>query len=507
MSGRTLRDVLAGHLAERPGRAFALAPETGGALSYRGIDSHARHLAGFLRDRGIGGGEKIGMYLHNSAQAVALFVSAMAGGYVVTPLNLLSQRAQLAFVLGHCDCRIVFTAPAHEAALRVALGDVDRPVEVVVVDADALEPLACASPPAALPGPLAASDPALLMYTSGTTGQPKGALLTHGNLVAAAECVAGWHGLTERDRCMSSLPIYHINGQVIATITPFVSGGSVIVPHRFSASSWWRDVERHEATWINMVPTIVAYLLNAADAGAHGPFPRVRFGRCASAPLPPEHHRAFEARFGIPVIEAMGMTESASVVFANPQEPSQRKYGSPGRPCGVEAKVVEAREGPAKGSDLPDEVSGEICLRGPNVMQGYYKAPELTAATIDAQGWLHTGDLGHRDRDGFYFVTGRLKELIIKGGENIAPREIDEALLGHPGILEAAAVGIPDANYGQEILACVVLRPGANVGEAELRAFCERELGRYKTPKLFKFVPELPKGPSGKIQRLKLLDL
>jgi long-chain acyl-CoA synthetase len=372
-----------------------------------------------------------------------------------------------------------------------------------VIDVD--DPGVFAGEPEVALEPVAAGDPALLMYTSGTTGLPKGALLTHRNLLAAARSVAGWHGLTPGDRCLSALPLYHINGQVIATVTPFVSGGSLIAPHRFSVSAWWDHAERFEATWINMVPTIIAYLLNGAESEREYAFPRVRFGRSASAPLPPEHHKAFERRFGIPVIEAMGMTESASVVFANPQDPARRKYGSPGLPCGVEAKVIEPGDPECK--PRPAGVRGELMLRGPNVMSAYYNAPEVTARTLEPDGWLHTGDLGHRDEDGYYFVTGRLKELIIKGGENIAPREIDEALLAHPAVLEAAAVGIADAAYGQEIMACVVLKPGAACGEDELREFCERELGRYKTPKQFRFVDELPKGPSGKVQRLKLAEL
>jgi long-chain acyl-CoA synthetase len=316
--------------------------------------------------------------------------------------------------------------------------------------------------------------------------------------------VAAWHRLTPDDRCLSSLPLYHINGQVIATVTPFFTGGSIVAPHRFSVSTWWDTVERHRPTWINLVPTIIAYLLNAADAmRSTRKFPWVRFGRSASAALPPEHHRAFERTFGIPVIEAMGMTETTSVVFCNPQDPARRKYGTPGIPCGCEARVVDLETGRA----LPDGKAGEICLRGPTVMRAFYDAPEQTAKAFDAEGWLRTGDLGYRDGDGFYFITGRLKELIIKGGENIAPREIDEALLRHPAVLEAAAVGVPDANYGQDILACVVLREGARATESELREFCLKELGRYKTPRAFRFLAELPKGPSGKIQRLKLADL
>jgi long-chain acyl-CoA synthetase len=501
MSG-TLRDVLEAHVARQPDRSFLLAPETGRELSYRELHRQARLLARWLRAAGLARGDKVGLYLHNSYQTALLFLGAMLGGYVVAPLNLLSQRSQLAYVLGHCDCKVVFTAREYESQLAQALALAGRPIEVVVIDPDAPALFLEERLPRSAPEPIRPADPALLMYTSGTTGQPKGALLSHASLVAAARAVGAWHGLTRDDRCLSSLPLYHINGQVIATLTPFVSGGSVVAPHRFSVSGWWDLVQRYRPTWLNMVPTIIAFLLNAAERGREYRFPGLRFGRCASAPLPPDQHRAFEATFGIPVIEAMGLTESASVAFCNPQEAAKRKYGSPGLPCGVEARIVDLESGAALGPGA----AGEICLRGPNVMRGYYKSPERTAETLDAQGWLRTGDLGYRDAEGFYFVTGRLKELIIKGGENIAPREIDEALLRHPGVLEAAAVGIPDAHYGQEILACVVPKPGAALSEAELRAFCLAELGRYKTPKAFRLIAELPKGPSGKVQRLKLLE-
>jgi len=189
----------------------------------------------------------------------------------------------------------------------------------------------------------------------------------------------------------------------------------------------------------------------------------------------------------------MGLTECASIAFANPLDPRERKYGTPGRPLGVEARVVASG-----GAILDVDEPGEIQLRGDNVMLGYYKAPDITAQSMTADGWFATGDLGYRDTDGFYFITGRRKELIIKGGENIAPREIDEALLLHPAVLEAAAVGIPDPHYGQEILACVVLKPGAQCGEEESRAHCLHHLGPYKTPKVFRLVTELPKGPSGR---------
>jgi long-chain acyl-CoA synthetase len=512
-AGATLRDILATHLVEAPDATFLIAPETGRTLRYRDVAAETMALAAMLDARGLPAGSVVGLFLPNGLRTTALFLATMLAGRVVAPFNLIAQRSQLAHCLGHGDARIVFTTAEERPRLDEALATLPetrrRAVEVVEVDADApgargddaRDVLAML---AALP-PIEATTPALLMYTSGTTGLPKGALLDHGNLVAAGRAVAGWHGLTRDDRCLSSLPLYHINGQCIATLTPFVSGGSVVAPRRFSVSQWWPLVDRYRPTWLNMVPTIIAYLINAAEGSSGVRRDFVRFGRSASAPLPPEQHRAFEARFGIGVVEAMGMTECGSVVLCNPQDPARRKIGSPGLPCGVELKVV--RVGDAADAPLPDGVPGELLLRGPNVMRGYHKEPALTAAAITRDGWLRTGDLGYRDADGFYFITGRLKELIIKGGENIAPREIDEALLAHDAVLEAAAVGVPDPHYGQEILACVVLKDGRRATEDDIRAHCLRELGRYKTPRTIRIVAELPKGASGKIQRLKLLDL
>jgi len=431
--------------------------------------------------------------------AATVFLGAMYGGYVVSPINLLAQDAHLDHAIAHGAPRIVFCADAFAPRLRAAVERTGTGTRLVVVDPD--RPAFGDRYGVEARAPLAAGAPAMLMYTSGTTGVPKGVLLTPANMRHAGRSVAAAHALTERDRVLSSLPLYHINGQCIATVSPLVSGGSIVMPHRFSASQWWRLVEAHRPTWLNLVPTIVSYLLNGppltpaqADA-CRG----IRFARSASAPLPPEQHRAFESRFGIGIVEALGLTECASVAFANPLEAAQRKVGSCGVPIGVEARVV-APDGRA----LDAGERGEIEVRGANVMAGYHRAPEETARTLRDDGWLRTGDLGYRDADGFYFITGRLKELIIKGGENIAPREIDEALLRHPAVLEAAAVGVPDDDYGQEILACVVLKAGAQCSEDALRAHCAAALGRYKTPRYFRFVSELPKGPSGKVQRLKL---
>ena len=485
-------------------KVFLYAPENGATLTYGQLSKEAKHFSTWLEEQKISTHGHVGLYMHDGRQTSTIFLAAMACGRVITPLNLLAPTDQLAWVLDHSDIEVLFYSPDKKQNLLLALEKTKRSFLLCELDPDSEEGPFMQSQAGTLP-PVQANQSALLMYTSGTTGTPKGVLLTHANLLHAARSMASWHSLTEADTVLSSLPIYHINGQVISTITPFVSGGSVVAPHAFSVSSWWNLAIQYQCTWINMVPTIIAYLINAAKSGGTLPSPgelkSIRFGRSASAPLPPEHHREFEALFGITVIEGMGMTESASMVFCNPHD-ERRRYGSPGLPCGVEAKVIDA-----DGKLLGNNVVGEICLRGGNVLNAYYKAEAETAKAFDSEAWLKTGDLGLRDDDGFYFITGRLKELIIKGGENIAPREIDEAVLKHPAVLDAAAVGIPDVNYGQEIMVCIVLKPGLTCSEEEMRDFCIKELGKFRTPKSILFMDDLPRGPSGKVQRLKLLDL
>lgn len=501
---RTIRHIIDTRAEQQPDQPYLIAPETGRTLTYGRLRRDARVLAAFLNAKGLRKGETVCLMMHNGYQAANLFLGIMYAGRVVSPINLLAQPAQLEYVLAHSDARLVFVAEAHRERLEAALAKLDRPVAVEVIDVDAQKLFPGVAESVDLPA-VGEDDAALLMYTSGTTGRPKGALLTHKNVVAGGLYTSDAHALTERDRVLCSLPLYHINGQIVTTVAPLVHGGSVVMPHKFSVSSFWELLARHRCTWFNVVPTIIAYLLNEPDprvARKELDLSRLRFGRSASAALPPNLHQAFERAFGFGIIETMGLTETAAPVFSNPLDPAKRRYGSPGLPFGIEAKIVDRG-----GRALPPGEVGEILVRGDNVMKAYYKDPENTAKALDADGWFHTGDLGYRDADDFYFVTGRLKELIIKGGENIAPREIDEALYRHPAVLEAAAVGIPDANYGQEILACVVLKPGQRCSEDELRGFCLNELGRYKTPKVIRFVDSIPKGPSGKVQRLKLLEI
>ncbi len=496
----SFRDGVDARATAAPASPFVLAPEHDATLTYGELAHFASRLDATLTGWGIERGAIVAFMLPNGIAAASVFVGTMAAGRIVVPINLLAQDAHLDYVLRHAAPRAIFATSEHAARLESALARIGRQARVEIVSPDAVDL------PETGHEELAPIDPhagAMLMYTSGTTGLPKGVLLTHANMLHAGGAVAEHQRLTTNDRVLSSLPLYHINGQCIAAASSLVSGGSLVLPRRFSASQWWPQVERYRPTWLNLVPTIVAYLLNGADlTPAQREATRsVRFARSASAPLPPEQQREFELRFGIPIVEAMGLTETASIAFCNPLDPAERKLGSAGRPLGIEARVV-APDGRILG---PGE-QGEIELRGPSVMSGYHRTPEESPRVITSDGWLGTGDLGHRDADGFYFITGRLKELIIKGGENIAPREIDEVLLKHPAVLEGAAVGVPDREYGQEILACIVVKPGCTLTAGEIGAHCERELGRYKAPRHYRFVDELPKGPSGKVQRIKLAE-
>ena len=500
---RTIRYYIDKRAAEQPDKIFAIAPETGLELTYGALKDDSIAFGKHLMKRGIRKGDKISFMMGNGYQTTKIFLGTMYAGVVVAPLNLMAQPSQLEYVLDHSDTRLVFFCEEHGEKLKAAAGKVNRDIALIQIDNDAESIL----PEEDLSGmdlpDVVEEDDALLLYTSGTTGVPKGVILSQKNMVSGGLYTTMAHELTADDRALCSLPLYHINGEVVTGVTPLVSGGSVIMPRKFRTDDFWELISKYGCTWFSVVPTIISYLTSGTEIEGKGlKLDQVRFGRSASSALPPSLHKEFEKKFKVSIVETMGLTETAAPVFSNPMDPAKRKYGSPGPAVGNTAKIID----PA-GRELPRGEQGEIMIRGDNVMKGYYKAPEKTREALEADGWLHTGDLGYMDEDGFVFVTGRIKELIIKGGENIAPKEIDEALYKHPAILDAAAVGIPDDVYGEEILACVTLKPGCCATEEELRSHCLEQLGKFKTPKTICFMVELPKGPSGKIQRLKLPEL
>ncbi|MEJ8856766.1 AMP-binding protein [Variovorax robiniae] len=499
-AARTVHELIEQQAECQPSATYAVSAEDGRRIGYGELTHGCRTVAAVLHRHGARPGDIVSIVMPNGLQTLRLLLGAMHAGLCVNPINLVSQPEQMRYVLMHSDCRITCVAPEWEARVRAMLDGIGREVTVIVVDPDDRtlpgEPDQAARAPAPDPGAVA-----LLMYTSGTTGQPKGVMLTQANLAANAHAISREHALVASDRVLAVLPLYHINAFAVTMLAPLAHGGSLAMPARFSAGRFWEQVASTRCTWINVVPTMISYLLEGAVPSRTQTDP-IRFCRSASAALPPEHHRTFESMFGIGIVETMGLTETAAPSFSNPMAPEQRKLGSVGRASGCEARVIDAAL-----HEVPDGNTGELAIRGPNVMRGYYKNEQATRDSFTPDGWLRTGDLGHRDADGFFFVTGRIKELIIKGGENIAPREIDEALLQHPAVREAAAVGVPDKHYGQQIGVCVVLREGHAVDEDALRTFCETTLGRFKTPAYFRIVDDLPRGPSGKVQRLKLAPL
>ena len=500
MKPTTVTALVDSQAAQRPEATYFIATETGRSLTYGQLLASSRRIAAYLEAQGVAPGANVSLVMPNGLATLRILLGAMYGGYCVNPVNLLASPDQMRYVLDHSDCALIFASPDWSGKVRAMAAQIDRPIRIVEVDPDA----------EALPGegegaperrPPAPGDLALLMYTSGTTGTPKGVMLTHANLAANAHIISAEHRLGPADRVTAVLPLFHINAFAVTMLAPIAHGGSLAMPPRFSAGRFWEMAARFECTWVNVVPTIVSYLLEGA-APPRESLAKIRFCRSASAPLPPEHLLAFQDKFGIGVIETMGLTETVAPAFSNPYEPEKRKVGSVGRPSGCEARIVDDR-----GMEVPDGTAGEIAIRGPQVTPGYYKNEAATAGAFFPHGWFRSGDVGVRDADGYFYVTGRIKELIIKGGENIAPREIDEVLLRHPAVLDAAAVGVPDKHYGQEIMACVIVREGRTCTEEELKAFCGEHLGRFRTPKVIRFVADLPRGPSGKVQRLKLVEL
>jgi len=495
----TIRDWLDSRAENQAQRICHVFPEDGGTLNWSELRNGAADIAGRLAAMGIPKGASVALMMPNGRNAVLGLFGALYGGFRATMINLVAGAEAIGYALSHSRAAIVLVAESQRDLLDRALPRTDRPV-IVTAGVDGFDWPGDGA--AGAPHPHGSGDDALLMYTSGTTGRPKGVLHSHASLLAGGWTTSAAHGLSPGDRAMCVLPIYHINGLCVTIMGPLVSGGAAIVCERFSAGRFWTLCEEHRATWFSVVPTIISHLLHGEAAPDPATRARIRFGRSASSALAVEVQSAFEQRFGIPIVETMGLTETAAQILSNPLPPGLRKIGSPGRAIGNEVAIMDAGLRP-----LPPGTEGEICVRGPNVMRGYLDNPDATAAALTPDGWLRSGDLGRIDAEGYVFVTGRLKELIIKGGENIAPREIDEALYAHPDVIEAAAFARKCARYGERVEAAVALRPGSALTIADLARLCEDRLGRFKSPDVIHLMDELPKGPSGKIQRLRLADM
>ncbi|KAI1502821.1 peroxisomal-coenzyme A synthetase [Biscogniauxia marginata] len=336
-------------------------------------------------------------------------------------------------------------------------------------------------------------DVALVLHTSGTTSRPKVVPLTHRNLTRTMKNIQTTYQLTAQDRTMLVMPLFHVHGLLCALLAPLYSGGSIIVPTKFSASEFWQDFVTHKANWYTAVPTIHQILLKHP---APNPLPRIRFIRSCSSPLSPTVFHQLEEKFKAPVLEAYAMTEAAHQMTSNPLPPSKRKPGTVGLGQGVEVKILNDA-----GDELPQGSEGEICIKGENVTSGYLNNPSANASSFAKGGFFRTGDQGKKDEDGYIIITGRIKELINKGGEKISPIELDNVLTRHPAVSEAVSFAIPDDLYGQDIGIAIVLKNGAKLGQDELRSWVSEKLAKFKTPKKIYFTEVMPKTATGKIQR------
>tara|TARA_B100000787_G_scaffold170076_1_gene163840 strand:+ start:253 stop:1764 length:1512 start_codon:yes stop_codon:yes gene_type:complete len=434
----------------------------------------------------------------NSLSGIQLMLGIMYSGMIQVPLNLVAGEEQLAYIIGHSESKILFSTKLNLNLAKKIIKKSNRNIELIEIDKDNfIDELSERDSDL---NNLDKSDNALLMYTSGTTGKPKGVMLTHDNIINGGKNVLVSHELSQKDKALCVLPLYHINGLIVTVMGPLVSNSSLVLSDRFSASNFWNHIQKFKCTWFSIVPTIVSSLLNkyskiefkSLDISS------VRFGRSASAALAPKTHKNFEEKFRIKMIETMGLTETCAPILSNPPYPNPIKYGSPGIPYGNEVKIFDENFVESKRN-----IIGQICVRGKNVMKEYYKNLEETKKSF-YKDWFLTGDLGFMDKDNFVFVKGRIKELIIKGGENISPREIDDILYQHPNILEAAAFGVKCSHYGEKIEAGVVLKIKEISTEEEIIKHCNNFLGKFKSPDKIHFFNELPKGSSGKIQRLKI---
>ncbi|MFC3614796.1 AMP-binding protein [Lutimaribacter marinistellae] len=482
----TVRDWLT-HRADLGGVAVVF-PETGSQIKWAELRDEAFAFARLLTRKGVRKGESIAIVAPNSREGIVALYGTLVGGFRTTMINLAAGRDAIAFALSHCEARFAFV---HADCRETFDAANETGIEIIETGPSGKVELHELHP----------NDHALLMYTSGTTGRPKGVLHSHSSLLAGGWTTAIAHELNEADRGFCVLPVYHINGLCVTVMGSLVSGGSLAMVSRFSASRFWEQAGKCKVTWFSAVPTIISHLLHGdaepdAQTRAH-----LRFGRSASSALAIETQSAFEARFGVPLVETMGLTETAAQILSNPLPPGTRKIGSPGIQFGCEVEIQDDR-----GNRVATDTEGEIVIRGPNVMEGYLKNPEATAECF-RNGWLRSGDLARMDGEGYVFVTGRLKELIIKGGENIAPREIDEALYAHPDVIEAAAFARKSDRYGETVEAAVRLKQDCATKPGDLMDLCTQKLGRFKAPDRIHVMDELPKGPSGKIQRLKLADI
>jgi long-chain acyl-CoA synthetase len=462
-------------------------------LSYSALDDASARVASLLREHGVEPGDRVALMLPNVPQFAIVYYGVLRAGAVVLPMNILFKRREVAFLLGDSEAKLL--AAWHGCAGEAELGAGETGAECLVVAPGEFEQLLGSVDPFAEVVRREPSDTAVILYTSGTTGTPKGAELTHANLARNAEVSRRLFSLEVQSVILGSLPLFHSFGQTCALNATLLAGATVTLLPRFDAGKALEIIERDRATVFMGVPTMYNALLNHPE--------RERFDVsslqvCVSggASLPVELLHGFEEAFGCAILEGYGLSETSPVASFNHPD-AERKPGSIGTPIdGVEMKLVDA-----SGVEVPLGEVGEILIRGHNVMKGYWRRPEATAEAISTDGWFASGDLARMDEDGYYFVVDRKKDLIIRGGYNVYPREIEEVLYSHPAVREVAVVGVPHPELGEEVGAAVALKSGAEATADELRDFVKEQIAAYKYPRLVWFVDELPKTATGKILR------
>jgi acyl-CoA synthetase (AMP-forming)/AMP-acid ligase II len=478
-------------------------PEQNLSITYGSLRQQVRAVAEQLAAAGVGRGDRVATSLTNGLPVIVSFLAAGMAG-TAAPLNPAYKEDEFRFYLEDTAAKVLILPP--EGADDARRAAVERGVPVLTIDMNAAGTVSLTDPKtgsgvARQPfTPPTIDDVALVLHTSGSTGRPKRVPLAHKNLSISAQNVARSYALTSSDVSLCVMPLFHVHGLVASTLATFASGGTVVVPSKFSPLSFWRTARDHGVTWYSAVPTLHQLLLaRAGDPSDPSRRPagteKLRFIRSCSASLPPAVMHALEAAFGAPVLEAYGMTEAAHQMASNPLPPAERKPGSVGRGTDVQISIMDK-----VGNHVPVGQAGEVVIKGPNVITGYENNPEANASSF-VDGWFRTGDQGVLDESGYLTLVARIKELINRGGEKISPREIDEVLLTHPAIAEAVCFGVPHATWGEEVAAAVVLREGATVTEADLLAFCKERLADFKRPKQIHITQAIPRTATGKIQR------
>lgn len=504
----SIGELLAAQAEDRPQETAIAAPGRKD-LTYAGLYGHVRHLGGVLNAAGIGRGGRVAIVLPNGPEMATAFL-AIASVATCAPLNPAYREAEFDFYLSDLRAQaLILPAGSDSPARKVALA---RGIAVMEISSDSVKEAGAftirvsGDGEARLPEFAQAQDMALVLHTSGTTSRPKIVPLSHANLCASARHIAASLKLGTSDRCLNIMPLFHIHGLIAAVLSSLAAGGSVVCTPGFDSERFFHWLGEFRPTWYTAVPTMhQAILSQPVPDGMSLSKTSLRFIRSCSSALPPTVMAELEKRFAVPVIEAYGMTEAAHQMASNPLPPGTRKAGSVGVAAGPEVAIMDEA-----GNLLPAGTRGEIVIRGPNVMGGY---ENNTAANEKAfvNGWFRTGDEGYLSEDGYLHLTDRIKEIINRGGEKVSPREIDETLLSHPMVAQAVTFAIPHPELGEDVVAAVVLRTDATTTDLELREFTARRLAAHKVPRRILILPAIPKGPTGKLQRIglgeKLKDL